>query len=178
MRYLVGFAFLPALVASPLSVSAQDALETTPAEPDVEAPPPSPTAAPEEPALQLKLDDAGVEVTPTPPRTFEGYALEEPEVRVKRARTWFYVSGGLVGAGLVMAMVAGLVSVAQWGKDKPFDRAEAALAAALAISSAGVLGVVVAGGIMVHRKRKARKYGHCETPRRVQWDLARSRLVF
>ena len=31
----------------------------------------------EEPALQLKLDDAGVEVAPTPPRTADGYTLEE-----------------------------------------------------------------------------------------------------
>jgi hypothetical protein len=35
--------------------------------------------------LELKLDYAGVEVTPSPPQTFDGYTLEELEVRKRRA---------------------------------------------------------------------------------------------
>ena len=58
MRYLVGFVFVVALVALPLRVSAQNG------EP-----------ASQEPALQLELTDAGVEVAPMPPRTVDGYTL-------------------------------------------------------------------------------------------------------
>ena len=169
---------LAGLVALPLSVSAQDGDESATSEPKSQEPAASAESAPEEPALQLKLDDAGVGVAPPPPRTIDGYTLEETRLRVRRAEIGLGVSAGVVGAGLAMALVAGLAALAQWGNDKPFDRAEAALAAALAISSAGIIGMVTAGGILAHRKRKARKFEHYETPRRVHWDLARSRLVF
>jgi hypothetical protein len=72
MRCLVGFVCVLGLVASPVSVGAQ---------------------AEEEPALQLQLDDAGVEVTPYfpgtatySPGTVDGYTLEEMDRRVQRAR--------------------------------------------------------------------------------------------
>ena len=64
MRYLVGFVFLLALVASPLSVSAQTGEEGETTEPNLQEP-----APPSEPALKLELDAAGVEVAPSPPRT-------------------------------------------------------------------------------------------------------------
>jgi len=84
MRYLIGFMFLLAgLAALPLSASAQAVDEGT--EPNVEEPAPTSEPAPEEPALELKLDVAGVEVAPSPPRTPEGYTLEEMELR-KRVR--------------------------------------------------------------------------------------------
>ena len=68
-----------ALVASPVGVSAQETEQGTASEQNVVQEP-----APEEPALQLELDDAGVEVVPSPPRTAKGYTVEEMELRVKR----------------------------------------------------------------------------------------------
>lgn len=56
-----------------------------------------------------------------------------------------------------------------------------------ALMTGGFAGLITSGGIMAHRKRKLRKhkrelreslYTHYETPRRVRWDLARSRLLF
>ena len=74
MRYVVGFVFvLAALAALPQSASAQEAA-------------PTPEPASEEPALQLKLDSAGVEAVPSAPRTVDGYTLEETELRVRRAK--------------------------------------------------------------------------------------------
>ena len=80
MRYVVGFMVVLAL---PLGVSAQDAeegdswLERWHPEAVEDPDERSPEQAPEEPALQLKLDDAGVGVTPPPARTPDGYTLEQ-----------------------------------------------------------------------------------------------------
>ena len=179
MRYLIGFVLL--LVASPLSASAQVDQGGATSEPNLQEPAPSSEPAPEEPALQLQLDDAGVEVVPTPPRTPDGYTLEEVELlRVKRAEIGRTVSVGVVGAGSVMVLVGGLVALAQWGNDKSVDAAEAVVWTGVALVSAGVVGLITTVAILRVRKRKARKFkqAHHETPRRVQWDLARSRLVF
>ena len=54
--------------------SAEEAATTS--EPNLQQPAaPSSESAPEEPALQLKVDDAGVDVVPSPPRTAYGYTL-------------------------------------------------------------------------------------------------------
>jgi hypothetical protein len=44
----------------------------------------------------------------------------------------------------------------------------------------GGLGMIASGGLLGARKRKLRelRQAHYGTPRRAQWDLARSRLVF
>ena len=110
MRYLVGLAVALALVALPLSVSAQDAAESaTPEasaeEPVTEKPTPSAEPAPEEPALQLKLDEAGVEVTPTPPRTFNGYTLEELELRKRRAALGLIAPAAITAAGVALVVL-------------------------------------------------------------------------
>ena len=62
---------LAELVALPLSVSAQPGEEGT--EPSVQEQVPSAEPAPEEPVLELKLDDAGVQLASSPPRTPDGY---------------------------------------------------------------------------------------------------------
>jgi hypothetical protein len=83
---LVLLMVLAGLGTLPLSASAQADEEGTAAEPNlVEEPALSSEPAPEEPALELKLDYAGVEVTPSPPQTFDGYTLEELELRKRRA---------------------------------------------------------------------------------------------
>jgi hypothetical protein len=137
MRYLVGSVFVLTLVASPLSVSAQDAEEATTAEPSAEEPAPPSEPAPEEPALKLELDPAGVEVVPSPPRTPDGYTLEEMDVRVRRAKIGLWSTAG-----------------------------------------AAVLGGVMIGASVHCMSGKTFEDAGYGRPHRVQWDLARSRLVF
>ena len=88
---------LAALVGFPQGVSAQAGEEGATSEPGLEEPAPSSEPAPEEPALQLKLDSAGVDVAPSPPRTADGYTLEEMDgacaasgVRDRRLRCCFH----------------------------------------------------------------------------------------
>jgi hypothetical protein len=49
-----------------------------------------------------------------------------------------------------------------------------------ALASGGIVGMMTTGGMLARRKRKQRELqeAHYGTPRRVQWDLTRSRLVF
>jgi hypothetical protein len=108
MRYLFGFLCVCAMVwTSPENASAQDAEEAATPEPSLQEPAPSSEPATEEPALQLKLDAAGVDIAPSPPRTADGYTLEEMDVRVRRAKIGigssalaFFVGGILVASGL------------------------------------------------------------------------------
>jgi hypothetical protein len=94
------------------------------------------------------------------------------ELRVKRARIGLYVSGGAFAVGLVM-MTAGFAS---------FDL-ESSLAPAwtgVALVTGGFFGLITAGSMRRVRKRKLRELqeAHYGAPRRVQWDLAQSRVVF
>jgi hypothetical protein len=94
---------LAGLVGLPLSASAQDAEESPVQSLEEPASPPEP--APEEPALQLKLDDAGVEVAPSPPQTFGGYTLEELELRKRRAAFGLIAPAALIIAGVPLIVV-------------------------------------------------------------------------
>ena len=166
MRYLFVFLCVCALVAAlPQSASAQDAEEGAAAESNLEEPAPPSEPAPEEPALQLKLDYAGVEVVPGPALlTVDGYTLEEMNVRVKRARIGFLVSTGVYGAGAVLLIVAAAAGLATWeplggpptsgGRYTTNDRA---LIAGAVLASSGLVGMITAGGILGHRKRQRRE---------------------
>jgi len=165
-------------LALPLSVSAQPAEEDSLSSWQVEAKP-----APEEPALKLRVDDAGVEVVPSPPRSADGHTLEEMELRVKRARIGLITSAGVVVVGSVLIGVSpsdceySLVgpdegSCKDWGFAVVFTGA--------VLVAGGIVGLAASGGMMAARKQKLRRLQqpHYGTPHRVQWDLARSRLVF
>jgi len=143
------------------------------------SPAPSAEPAPEEPALQLKLDDAGVEVTPSPPRTVDGYTLEEMELRVKRAiigigssALAFFVGGILMGSGFI--------GDCGWGGGAERERCDRRAYAGTALAAGGAVGMIATGILLGVRKRQRRqlRQAHYATPRRVQWNLARSRLVF
>jgi hypothetical protein len=180
MVYLVGFVcVLAGLLASPLSVSAQAGEERTTSEPNLQEPAPPSEPAPEEPALQLKLDDAGVDVVPSPPRTADGYTLDEMNVRVRRA------GFGLGGSGV--AFVIGGVLVASgisgecgWGGDVPRERCDRLAYAGAALAGGGAAGMIATGILLGVRKRDRRSLQEAryERPRRVQWDFARSQVVF
>ena len=194
MRYLFGFMFLLAgLVALPLSVSAQDtdrgwvdefypelAPRERPKAPPPEQAPEEPATepAPEEPALQLRLDDAGVEVVPGYPPSFV-----EIERRMKKAKVGLGVSAGVSAVGLAMGLAAAGGSLClSWDDPSPcpgpWVPAVGATGAALFVG--GLIGMFF-GGVMLRKHKQDRnnlREAHRGTQGRVQWDLARSRLVF
>jgi hypothetical protein len=170
MRYLVGFVLVLALVASPLNASAQAG----------EVAAPSHEPAPEQPALQLQLDDAGVEVLPSPPRTPDGYTLEEADRRVRRARIGVGVSTFALSAGLAMVSAAAAGSLCFGEPCEEPSWVVPVLVPGVLLTTAG-LAEVITSSIRLHHRKRARdglRAMHYGTPRRVQWDLAQSRLVF
>ena len=187
MRYLVGFMLVLALVALPLSVSAQAAEETTTAEPSAEEAVPSSEPTPEKPALELKLDGAGVEVAPTEDWTvWRPFTPEESDAhrRVTRARTGLAVSGGALGAGILFFGLSYAFSYGFCTEEEecehPATSTPGLFYAGLVMMAGGAAGTIVCGSVYGVRKRKVREMqqAHFRIQRRVQWDLARSRLVF
>jgi len=156
-----------AVMASPLSVNAQavdEGTEPTVEEPASAQPAPSTEGAPEEPALQLKLDDAGVEVVPSPPRTYtieEISKIKEMERRVKRAKVGLGVSAGVLGVGLLVGLTAGMAAaLCGWGEDEPScpPPGLAPVGATGAVLGVGGLAGTIASGVMLRkRKRKLRR---------------------
>ena len=183
MRYLFGFLCVCALVGTlPQSASAEAAEESKAAEQEVdEEPAPSSEPAPEEPALQLKLDDAGVGVTPSPPRTADGYTLDEMELRVKRAKIGLWSTAGatVVGTGMAFAALGAAFCLSN-EPDCPPGWVAPVGWTGMVLMAGGVAGMIASGILRRRRKRDRDRLleAHYGTPRRVQWDLARSRLVF
>lgn len=150
MRHFVGFVFVLALAGSPLNVSAQEG------------------------EVQVEPDVVGVDIAPTQPRTADGYTLEEMNVRVRRAGIGLGVSSAvLVTGGVLLGLGAAQANIATGEK--------------LGLAGAGIgltfVGLVttITTGVMLRRRKRDRdslRQAHYGTPLRVQWDLARSRLVF
>jgi hypothetical protein len=154
MRYLFGFLCVCAVAATlPLGVGAQDAEE----------------GATSEPALQLvALDSTGVVFTLIPSPTAHGYTLEEIETRVKRAK---------IGLGVSVVAMVGFGVLFLYGAAAD----DTAAVATGFILSLGGTGGTIASGILLRRRKRDRdslRAAHYRTPRRVQWDLAQSRVVF
>jgi len=177
MRYLFGFLCVCAVGVVPLSqsVSAQTSEEGTAAEPSLlEEPAPSSEPTPEEPALRLELDSAGVNVAPSPPRT----ELEKIELRVKRARIGLLSTTGVavVGAALFGA------GVARGRSSQDLDALSEGplLISGMSLMISGAVGMIASGIVLGFSKGELRRLqeAHYGRPRRVQWDLAESRLVF
>jgi len=69
----------------------------------------------------------------------------------------------------------------QWEDYYNFDRPHGALfVAGFVVAAGGLVGMIAAGGVLAHRNRKRYRLPEVDyrAPHRVQWDLARSRLVF
>ena len=180
-RMSLGFAVVSTsfLSGSFPHVGAQSAGEAaTTSEPNLQEPAPSHEPAPEQPALQLKLDDAGVDVAPGLPRTIDGYALEEMELRVRRARIGLLSTTGVavVGAALFGA------GVARGRSSQDLDALSEGplLISGMSLMISGAVGMIASGIVLGFSKGELRRLqeAHYGTPRRVQWDLAESRLVF
>jgi hypothetical protein len=141
--------------------------------------------APEEPALQLKLDDAGVGVVPSPPRTPDGYTLEEMDVRVRRARIGLGLTAVPIFVGFLLTLPAltfdfCFVDCPPPPTPEEQAREDRLVRAGATIAVLGGASMIAMGILLGVRKRARRelKQAHYGTPRRAQWDLARSRLVF
>jgi hypothetical protein len=192
MRYVVGFVLALALVASPLSVSAKIGDDGAAPEPNVEEPTPSSEPAPEEPALQLELDSAGVDVVSSPPRTADGYLVVSDEEMKLRERTESAVArhrGGLIASSVVLALGIGLgaagasIEDPECGDGDPGCISSSAVAlgsVGIALTLGGLVGMAVKGAKLARSKRELRmlQQAHYGARRRVHWELARSRLVF
>lgn len=189
---LVMVMVLAGLVAAPLSVSAQVGEEGEASEPDVVEGVPTPEEAPEEPstepgpkepALQLKLDEAGVEVV-------------EMQRRVRNAKIGLGVSGAsvLVGGVLLGIGIGGTYrDIGTPQEAASNDRVGIAIAGATLLTG-GVASLLATGILLGVRKRELESHeqrlrelqrdlplggrGARPQARRVQWDLARSVLAF
>lgn len=186
MRKLVLATVLAGLGSLPLGVSAQAGEEVTPSEPNLREPAPSAEPARKEPAMQLKLDEAGVDVAPgCPPRTPEGYTLKEMKVRVKRAKIGIGASAlSLVVGGILAGVAVPNLSCESSGTgvgDCPIPGwSLPVFVTGVTLAGGGVLGMIATGALLGVRKRKLGRLegAHYATPRRVQWDPVRSQLVF
>jgi len=94
--------------------------------------------------------------------------LEEKELRVKRARIGLGVSVVVMVGGSVLFLYGAVAD-------------DTAASATGLILSLGGTGGTIASGILLRRRKRDRHslwQAHYGRPHRVQWDLARSRLVF
>lgn len=186
MQYRIGFVSVLALVASPLCASAQTtdeggsderpqlALLLIPEHLQERLPQHRPAAAEPESKFSLEYQEQ------------KSPAVEEMELRVKRARIGLGVSGAgyLAGASMGLAALFGYFSRC-FGSD-PLESCHGpswvvpvgATGAVLWVG--GLAGIIASGVLLARRKQNLRELQqtHHGTSRRVRWDLARSRLVF
>ena len=150
IRYLVGFLGVCALLGTlPRSASAEAD----------EEPVPSSEKSSEEPALQLGLTPAGVDIAPSSPRTDDGYTLEEMDVRVRRAKIGLGSSAAVLFAG---GMFLGFGMSGDCGLEFCFGectpqpkRCGAFVWTGTALSVGGFAGMI-ASGILLHRRKRDR----------------------
>jgi len=180
---------LAGLVGLPLSVSAQAGEEDSLSSWQVDEGASLEQPAPEKPALELKLDEAGVEVIARTPEEADAYRrVDRAHSRVDRAWNGF-LYGGLIAGGSFIgagAIVLGGSYLCVLGEcEKP--ESPGAFNAGLILMAVGAAAMITSGVVYGVRNRQLRKhkrelwgspYTHYGTPRRVQWDLAQSRLVF
>lgn len=165
---------LPVLWSFPLSAGAQDEGSM----PDVGEP--HPETAQEAPALQLEVDDAGAVVVPSPARTADGYTLREMERRAQRAKRGLGVAVVPVVAGGLM-MIVGTIGSKCFHNSQSEEGCQRLLYGGAGVAAVGAAGMIATGILLGVRKRKLRalrETAQRERRRRVQWDLAHSRLVF
>jgi hypothetical protein len=152
---------LAGLAALPLSASAQDTDKGWVEEF-------YPELAPEEPALQLAPG-------------YLPYTFQEMELRLRRATFGLGFSVAALVIGFGMGFAAALCSFS-WDDPSPCPEPWVAPVGytGLVLAVGGLAGTIASSVVRREAKRKLRRLraAHYGNPRRVQWDLARSRLVF
>ena len=127
--------------------------------------------------MQIELTPSGVDVVPGPPRTADGYTLEE--MRLKYATR--HAVGAKVGLGVSAGVLAGgAVLLGAAFRTDDFDSAVLRLLGGTFVIVGGFVGMMVSAVKVRNSKQELLRLqeAHYEAPRRVQWDLAQSRLVF
>jgi len=114
-----------------------------------------------------------------PAWTVDSDTLEEMQVRVKRARIGFGASAGSMVLGTALSLAAGAQRLYCWEPCSYPGWVDPVFAIGLTLAAGGAAGMIVSGILLGKRKRKLRRLEQAHYgPRRVQWDLAQSRLVF
>lgn len=202
IRYSIGFlSVLAALVALPLGATAQDADEGATSKPNLQEPGTSAEPAPEDRALQIELDEVGAEIVEMQRRVRnakiglgisgvsvlvagvllaitldEGVFSDDPN-RQNTARDDRIAIAGmtLVAGGLVSMLTTGVLLGVRKRKLQSQKRKQRELQRNLPLGARGArpasASTMVAPGM-------ANAFEVQPRARRVQWDLARSRLVF
>jgi hypothetical protein len=177
MRHSAGFALLVVVLAAlPRGVSAQTT-DTLASDARVNLAllliPEDPQQRPEEPDTASESEaQFGLE--------YEGGAeLDRYENKVRGAKIGLGVSSGLVALGGIMAGAAAASQLSSLFEDSG-NGGEGMLIVGLVMLSGGGASMIATGILLGVRKHKLRELQQAQgtTPRRVQWDLAKSRLVF
>ncbi len=177
MRYFVGFVlFLLALGAAPRSVSAQEAKEGAISEPNRQEPSSEPAG--EEGSRSLEYGDP----VSTPPNTKWGldWSLVEETPDVQTAKIGLGVSAAVIAVGGVVFGVSFIeLCILQEDCPEPSWHRPVRITGGV-LMAGGAAGMIVSGILLGVRKRQERRVQetHYGRSRRVQWDLAGSRLVF
>jgi len=178
MRHLVGFAcVLAALVTSPLSAGAQSGQEGTDSEPNLHEPAPSSEPVSAEGGLSPRVGKRTRKQLG--PHAYELPSTSKEQVhsrqRMHPAGIGFLTMTGVTVVGAVLVGV---------GMTRPstgdLNRDIAPVAAGAVLMMVGGVGMIASGIVWGKRSQQGRglEEARYERARRVQWDLARSRLVF
>ena len=179
MRYLFGFLCVSALVGtSPQSVSAQTSEEGTAAEPSlVEEPAPSSEPVSAEGSLSPR-------VRKRTRQQWGPHAYEPPSASKGQEHGRHRMHpAGIVCLTMTGVTVVGAVLVGV-GMTRPstgdLNRDIAPVAAGTVLMMVGGVGMIISGVMWGKRTRQGRRLEEAryERPRRLQWDLAQSRIVF
>jgi len=175
MRWLVGFVFVLTLAVLPLSASAQDAEEGTTAEPGPQEPPLPSEPAGEEGSPSLEHADPGS--TPT-----LDWSIVEETPQAQTAAIGLTATAAVLAFGGVVFGISFIdgcrIFPVEDCPEPSWNRP--VRVTGVVLMAGGSAGMIVSGILLGVRKRQGRRLqeAHYGTPRRVQWDLARSRLVF
>ena len=187
MRYWIGFVVALALVAAPLSASAQEANESESRlerwhpdafESDGEEDQPG--------ALRIEQNEQRLTIVSGTGQNRDLAPVSKEERRVRRARSGLIGSAIVTGVGGVL-VVGGVVATTNCATDivTSFESSSSCPGMGLYIAGAtvgagGVAGLLISGPILAVRKRQLRDAQAIQrtVPPRVRWNLARSRLEF
>lgn len=180
MRSLLSSAVLiAAICASPLAANAQTGDES---DSSLEPGQSESVAAPEEPAMKLELDSAGIGVTSSQPRTPDGFTLEQLDRKVRNAKIGVGVSVPLMLAGTTMTVLAASGSICiSFGSPCQTPNWVAPVGISGGILALGGLVGMIASSVLLRRAKQKRKLLIEESsrkPRSARWDLESGRLLF
>jgi hypothetical protein len=126
----------------------------------------------------MRIDSAGLEATPSVQLVVGDPKLQEMDRRARRARIGLLSTTGVVVVGAVLFGTG----VARAGSSEGLDALSEGplLISGISLMIGGAAGMIASGIVLGSSKGELRRLreAHYGTPRRAQWDLEASRLVF